>query len=94
MNNNLVIGSIIIFPKDYEDDSPDGHVAIISSVLSTGITIAEQNYNDNIFPRFISYNDLKNVNYEALFSINLKATQELNQRVKTLEKLLSSLILE
>ena len=61
MNNNLVIGSIIIFPKDYEIDSPDGHVAIISSVLQSGITIVEQNYNDNIFPRFISYNDLKNV---------------------------------
>ena len=60
-NNNLVIGSIIIFPKDYEIDSPDGHVAIISSVLQSGITIVEQNYNDNIFPRFISYNDLKNV---------------------------------
>jgi hypothetical protein len=60
-NNNLAIGSIIIFPKDYEFDSPDGHVAIISSVLSDGITVAEQNYNDNIFPRFISYNDLKNV---------------------------------
>jgi len=60
MNNNLVIGSIIIFQKDYEYDSPDGHVAIISSVLSTGITIVEQNYNDNIFPRFISYNNLKN----------------------------------
>ena len=59
-NNNLVIGSIIIFPKDYEIDSPDGHVAIISSILTSGITIAEQNYNDNIFPRFISYNDLKN----------------------------------
>jgi hypothetical protein len=60
-NNNLVIGSIIIFPKDYEIDSPDGHVAIISSVLQSGITVVEQNYNDNIFPRFISYNDLKNV---------------------------------
>jgi glutathionylspermidine amidase/synthetase len=60
-NNSLVIGSIIIFPKDYEVDSPDGHVAIISSILQSGITIAEQNYNDNIFPRFISYNDLKNV---------------------------------
>ncbi len=60
-NNNLVIGSIIIFPKDYEVDSPDGHVGIISSVLEAGINIAEQNYNDNIFPRFISYNDLKNV---------------------------------
>ena len=57
MNNNLVIGSIIIFSKD----SPDGHVAIVSSVLSSGITVVEQNYNDNIFPRFISYNDLKNV---------------------------------
>jgi glutathionylspermidine amidase/synthetase len=61
MNNNLVIGSIIIFSKDYEVDSPDGHVAIISSILPSGITIAEQNYNDNIFPRFISYKDLKNV---------------------------------
>ena len=61
LNNNLTIGSIIIFPKDYEIDSPDGHVAIISSILPSGITIAEQNYNDNIFPRFISYNDLKNV---------------------------------
>jgi hypothetical protein len=60
-NNNLVIGSIIIFLKDYEVDSPDGHVAIISSILTSGITIAEQNYNDNIFPRFISYKDLKNV---------------------------------
>lgn len=60
-NNNLVIGSIIIFPKDYEVDSPDGHVAIVSSVLQSGITVVEQNYNDNIFPRFISYNDLKNV---------------------------------
>ena len=60
-NNNLVIGSIIIFPKDYEIDSPDGHVAIISSILPSGITIAEQNYNDNIFLRFISYKDLKNV---------------------------------
>ena len=60
MNNNLVIGSIIIFLKDYEINSPDGHVAIVSSVLSSGITVVEQNYNDNIFPRFISYNDLKN----------------------------------
>ena len=60
-NNNLVIGIIIIFPKDYEVDSHDGHVGIISSVLEAGINIAEQNYNDNIFPRFISYNDLKNV---------------------------------
>jgi glutathionylspermidine amidase/synthetase len=59
-NNNLLVGSIIIFPKDYEVDSPDGHVGIISSVLQSGINIVEQNYNDNIFPRFISYNDLKN----------------------------------
>ena len=61
LNNNLVIGSIIIFPKDYEIDSPDGHIAIVSSILSSGITVAEQNYNDNIFPRFIPYNELKNV---------------------------------
>jgi hypothetical protein len=60
-NNNLVLGSIIIFPKDYEVNSPNGHVAIVSSILPSGITIAEQNYNDNIFLRFISYNDLKNV---------------------------------
>jgi hypothetical protein len=67
MNNNLVIGSIIIFPKDYEIDSPDGHVAIISSILSSGITIVEQNYNDNIFPRFISYSELKNVKIINLY---------------------------
>jgi hypothetical protein len=60
LNNNLDIGSIIIFQKDYEVDSPDGHVAIISSVLQSGVTVVEQNYNDNIFPRFISYNDLNN----------------------------------
>jgi hypothetical protein len=46
-------------------------------------------------------NDLKNVNYEALFSINLKATQELynlikeqDKRIKILEKLLSHLLIE
>ena len=51
LTNNLIIGNIIIFPKDYEVNSPDGHVAIISSILPSGITIAEQNYNDNLFPR-------------------------------------------
>ena len=45
--------------------------------------------------------DVKNVNYEALFSINLKATQELynlikeqDKRIKILEKLLSHLLIE
>lgn len=36
--------------------------------------------------------DVKNVNYEALFMINIKATQELHQRLKILEDIIKNLI--
>ena len=36
--------------------------------------------------------DVKNVNYEALFVINIKATQELHQRIKILENIIKNLI--
>jgi hypothetical protein len=36
--------------------------------------------------------DVKNVNYEALFVINIKATQELHQRIKKLEDIIKNLI--
>ena len=64
------------------------------------ITIDEaiENYEDgnDIFIYGKEINDLKNVNYEALFSINLKATKELynlvkeqDKRIRILENLLS-----
>ena len=36
--------------------------------------------------------DVKNVNYEALFVINIKATQELHQRLKILEDIIKNRI--
>jgi hypothetical protein len=36
--------------------------------------------------------DVKNVNYESLFIMNIKATQELHQRLKTLEDIIKNLI--
>jgi surface antigen len=41
--------------------SPDGHVAIVSAVTSSGIYVVEQNYIDNKFNRFIKLRDLQNV---------------------------------
>ena len=60
MTNELKVGSIIVWPKNFEDKCPDGHVAIVSSVTSDGITVVEQNYIDNKFNRFIKNNELKN----------------------------------
>jgi len=60
MTNELKVGSIIVWPKNFEDKCPDGHVAIVSSVTSAGITVVEQNYIDNKFNRFIKKNELKN----------------------------------
>jgi len=60
MTNELKVGSIIVWPKNFEDKCPDGHVAIVSSVTSDGITVVEQNYIDNKFNRFIKNNKLKN----------------------------------
>jgi hypothetical protein len=60
MTNELKVGSIIVWPKNFEDKCPDGHVAIVSSVTPSGITVVEQNYIDNKFGRFIKKNGLKN----------------------------------
>jgi surface antigen len=58
--NELKIGSIIVWPKNYQKMSPDGHVAIVSSISSSGINVVEQNYIDNKFNRFIKFCDLRN----------------------------------
>lgn len=59
ITNDLKVGSLVIWPKYYKRNSPDGHVAIISEVQSNGIYVVEQNYDDETFQRFIDYNDLK-----------------------------------
>ena len=59
--NDIKIGSLVIWPKYYKNNAPDGHVAVISSIHQNGIYVAEQNYDDKTFPRFIDWNDLNNV---------------------------------
>jgi hypothetical protein len=59
--NDLKIGSLVIWPKHYKYNSPDGHVAVVSSIQSNGFYVAEQNYDDKTFPRFINYDDLQDV---------------------------------
>jgi hypothetical protein len=61
MENELKVGSIIVWSKNYEKNSPYGHVAIVSAITPTGITVKERNYNDNKFTRNIKQKDLKNV---------------------------------
>ena len=61
MKNDLKVGSLIVWPKNYEKDSPHGHVAIVKSISPSGITVVERNYNKNKFSRFIKKNDLTNV---------------------------------
>jgi hypothetical protein len=36
-------------------------VAIVSKIKPNGIYVAEQNYDNKTFPRFIDYDDLKGV---------------------------------
>jgi hypothetical protein len=36
-------------------------VAIVSKIKTNGIYVAEQNYDNKTFPRFIDYDDLKGV---------------------------------
>jgi glutathionylspermidine amidase/synthetase len=60
MTNELRVGSLIVWPKSYDKNLPDGHVAIVSSVTPSGITVVEQNYMDNKFNRFIKKNEIKN----------------------------------
>ena len=59
--NDLKVGSLVIWPKKYKHNSPYGHVAVVSKIKSNGIYVAEQNYDDKTFPRFIDYDDLKGV---------------------------------
>lgn len=85
LNHSLdsLSNSLIIWPKDYEPESPHGHVAIIVSAnkdgesngqrckeslnLSDGLYVAEQNYDNNNYYRFIPLNNIKNV---TIISIN------------------------
>ena len=61
--NNLIVGGLIVWPKYYKNNAPDGHVAVISAIKPTGIYVVEQNYDDETFPRFIDYNDLHGVSF-------------------------------
>ena len=66
MKNDLKAGSLIVWPKNYEKNSPYGHVAIVKSITPSGITVAERNYDANKFTRFIKTNELKNVTILSL----------------------------
>ena len=59
--NNYITNSLIVWPKDYEPDTPHGHVAIIVSTNKDGIYVAEQNYNNDNHYRYIPYISIKNV---------------------------------
>ena len=61
MVNQLKVGSIVVWPKNYEKNSPHGHVAIVINISSLGINVAEQNYIDTDFSRFIPFSKLKNI---------------------------------
>jgi hypothetical protein len=61
MNNNVAVGSLIIWPQYYKTDGYEGHVAVVSSISAKGIRVAEQNNDDNEFNRFIPFTDLQNV---------------------------------
>lgn len=61
VRNDLQVGSLIVWPKNYMTNSVDGHVAVVSSIRPTGITVVEQNYdNKNEINRFISRDDMRN----------------------------------
>ena len=66
MENDLKVGSIIVWSKNYEKNSPYGHVAIVSAITPTDITVKERNYDDNKFTRNIKQKDLKNVKILSL----------------------------
>ena len=59
VSDDLRVGSVIVWPKDFEPESPDGHVAIVTSIKVDGIRVAEQNYDDITFPRFVGWSRLK-----------------------------------
>jgi hypothetical protein len=58
--------SLIIWAKDCEPDTPHGHVAVIVYANKDGIHVAEQNYDNNDFYRYISLGDIKNVTIISL----------------------------
>lgn len=70
---DLLNNCLIVWPKDYEPDSQHGHVAIIVSVSQDdesnilGLYVAEQNYDNNNYYRFIPLSNIKNV---TIISIN------------------------
>ena len=64
-NPNMVLfesfnNSLIIWAKDYESDAQHGHVAVIVYAKTDGIYVAEQNYDNNDFYRYIPLADIKN----------------------------------
>jgi len=69
--NELKIGSLIVWPSYYELNAPHGHVAVVSSIKANGITVVEQNYNNDLkfshnfshkfSHRFIPRNNMHNV---------------------------------
>jgi glutathionylspermidine amidase/synthetase len=65
-NNGYTSNSLIVWPKDYEPDTPHGHVAVIVSVNKDGIYVAEQNYNNDNHYRYIPYDKIKNVSIISL----------------------------
>ena len=66
-NTNYTSNSLIVWPKDYETDTPHGHVAVIVSFNEDGIYVAEQNYNNDNHYRYIPYNKIKNVTIVSLY---------------------------
>ena len=61
VRNDLQVGSLIVWPKNYMTNSVDGHVAVVSSITPNGITVVEQNYNNkNEINRFIRRVDMRN----------------------------------
>jgi hypothetical protein len=65
-NTKYTSNSLIVWAKDYEPDTPHGHVAVIVSVDKDGIYVAEQNYNNDNHYRYISYISIKNVSIISL----------------------------
>jgi hypothetical protein len=65
-NTNYTSNSLIIWQKDYEPDTPHGHVGVIASVDKDGIYVAEQNYNNDNHYRYIPYDNIKNVTIISL----------------------------
>jgi hypothetical protein len=75
---DLLSSTLIIWPKDYElDDSlnilkdakhsyPHGHVAIIVLANKDGLYVAEQNYDNNDYYRFIPWTSLLDRNITVI----------------------------